>query len=933
MPTTRKIRTRALFMAFSSLALLGSSSPVEASASSPETCRQRVAVEARKFFGSAYKARQQCLDDVVRRKLPGETDCTTEERTASKINRAAAKLAAKIRGRCTDADVTNGSFVAACANTTTVDQLVACTREANNNAVITMLPDVGDLNLVGQTDAQKCRKTAATQFRKVADKRMKEAQKCQSRVGKGQLNSTTNCIVEAESNPRQIKFEKRVENKIASTCGAGETSPIARAAFPAPCGVNDSGRFYPCVRCNLSTLTNGLLQAQGIGAEASLVGLEPITGACIPRTTAGVVLAGEQTTIEGGSTFEVDFYRNTAYSCGLSGYYTFMVIEPANNPGTEAPLWAYLHGGGVGYFDQQQEYHAVLNQTEDTWNNEETFANLEETLRSRISGADGQIEDQTILRRIQEGYRLLVVSMCDHDMYSGIGTPYPNNPVGGEVNGLQATMAAIDYVAANFPTTQVYAHGTSAGSVGAFSAAIGFALEGSPLTAIVADSGIATPRLLPLQEALLGAPGFPIQDLDFESSGAMEKIGVLADPTLSAYPEAMIAAGFVDTPSLFVVGGVDRFCGGNQVPISEAAGEGLGNCEWIFDGLTQAVAAQPSSPHEVQLFPTEGHVPTIDPSPANDVVDDFLDKVMATNPPPFGSPTAPRPPTDEPEAVLGASFACPWDESDPTLHVFLAAGQSNMVSVYGQPGTLPPLYETGTDQLQMWDQGSWKRLGLSLENGNSQPRYGPELAFAWTLHAACPNSNIGIIKYAVGGTSIDTWIPTGENFAVLQSNITAALLARPDITLEGFLYHQGGGDSRTREQAEGWGDDFVSIVDFTRAVGPVPTDLPFLVATPRVEGFPDDITGLDPDSIPSPDPTRPFFVHVVHQQWMVQFERPGIYVTINRDIPKGADGIHDTPDGIRTKGRNFAETFLEAASGAGPGSPSGAFLNPAGLAF
>lgn len=282
---------------------------------------------------------------------------------------------------------------------------------------------------------------------------------------------------------------------------------------------------------------------------------------------------------------------------------------------------------------------------------------------------------------------------------------------------------------------------------------------------------------------------------------------------------------------------------------------------------------------------------------------------------------------------MGASFACPWDESDPTLHVFLAAGQSNMVSVYGQPGTLPPLYETGTEQLQMWDQGSWKRLGLSLENGNSQPRYGPELAFAWTLHAACPNSNIGIIKYAVGGTSIDTWIPTGENFAVLQSNITAALLARPDITFEGFLYHQGGGDSRTREQAESWGDDFVSIVDFTRAVGPVPTDLPFLVATPRVEGFPDDITGLDPDSIPSPDPTRPFFVHVVHQQWMVQFERPGIYVTINRDIPKGADGIHDTPDGIRTKGRNFAETFLEAASGAGPGSPSGAFLNPAGLAF
>jgi len=48
------------------------------------------------------------------------------------------------------------------------------------------------------------------------------------------------------------------------------------------------------------------------------------------------------------------------------------------------------------------------------------------------------------------------------------------------------------------------------------------------------------------------------------------------------------------------------------------------------------IAARPGSPHELHVFPTEGHVPTNDPSPANDVVDDFIDKVMATNPPPFG---------------------------------------------------------------------------------------------------------------------------------------------------------------------------------------------------------------------------------------------------------------------------------------------------------
>lgn len=270
----------------------------------------------------------------------------------------------------------------------------------------------------------------------------------------------------------------------------------------------------------------------------------------------------------------------------------------------------------------------------------------------------------------------------------------------------------------------------------------------------------------------------------------------------------------------------------------------------------------------------------------------------------------------EPEELLGATFACPWDENDPTLRVFLAAGQSNMVSVYGQPGTLPHKYATGTDRLQMWDEGSWKRLALSTENGNRVPRYGPELAFAWTLHAACPGSNIGIIKYAVGGSSITTWIPDGENSAVLAANVAAALQAHPNASFEGFLYKQGAGDSRSRNLAEAWGDNFLSIVDYTRGVGVIPDDLPFLLASTRGQGdaFPDDLSDLDPDSIPSPDSSRPFIVHVVQQQWLVQFGRPEIYPVIERDIPIGADGIHQTPEGIRMVGRRFAEVYLQEAN-------------------
>ena len=153
-----------------------------------------------------------------------------------------------------------------------------------------------------------------------------------------------------------------------------------------------------------------------------------------------------------GSTFELDFYRNPAYECGLSGNYTFLVIEPRDNPGGEAPLWVYLHGGGVGYYDDQGVYHATRTQTEDTWNHEESLEDLRD-FRLPIGG-NGQLLDNTRGRRLAEGYRLLIVSMCDHDLYGGLGTPYPNNPnPGAEVNGLEATMAAVEYTVANYPTT------------------------------------------------------------------------------------------------------------------------------------------------------------------------------------------------------------------------------------------------------------------------------------------------------------------------------------------------------------------------------------------------------------------------------------------------------------------------------------------------
>eukprot|EP00578_Thalassiosira_sp_NH16_P024616 CAMPEP_0181091790 /NCGR_PEP_ID=MMETSP1071-20121207/8584_1 /TAXON_ID=35127 /ORGANISM="Thalassiosira sp., Strain NH16" /LENGTH=210 /DNA_ID=CAMNT_0023173949 /DNA_START=311 /DNA_END=943 /DNA_ORIENTATION=- len=193
----------------------------------------------------------------------------------------------------------------------------------------------------------------------------------------------------------------------------------------------------------------------------------------VNRTAEQIVPVETRTLPAPNNNFELEFFRNNAYDCGLTGQYTFMVINPTGGGGQDdeaRPLWVYMHGGGSGYWDDDGTYFAVGAQTEDTWNHEETFDDLVLTLKERGVDIAGREDDNTLTRRLRGGYRMLVVAMCDHDQYLGMGTPYPNNPINpdAEVNGLQATLAAIDYTVANYPTTHVFVHGTSAGSVGAY---------------------------------------------------------------------------------------------------------------------------------------------------------------------------------------------------------------------------------------------------------------------------------------------------------------------------------------------------------------------------------------------------------------------------------------------------------------------------------
>ena len=367
----------------------------------------------------------------------------------------------------------------------------------------------------------------------------------------------------------------------------------------------------------------------------------------VKRTTAKIARVERDVIKHDKDSWTFEFYRNKAYKCGLSGNYTFVVIEPRNAAGKKAPLWVYFHGGGSGHFEKDGKYITLRFQDQDTYNHEESFETLRRVNNGRPVFEGGRLanDDTTLTRRVKEGDRLLVIGYGDHDQYSGKGTPYPNNPKGGEVNGLQASMSAVEYTVAHYPTTHIFAHGTSAGSTGAYALGFAFAQDGINLTGLILDSSINTPRRTPIGLAMVrnGSKMIPPSSLKMIERqyrekwlGAyrarIEKIGVMTDPEYPFYPEAAVKAGYTSVPMLVVAGKQDPFFGGKAPIIPEAKAAGLGNVEWMFDGLRKAIDEQNDSPHTL-LIVKAGHVPTVKKPghPVHDDVDAFIRKAVASS--------------------------------------------------------------------------------------------------------------------------------------------------------------------------------------------------------------------------------------------------------------------------------------------------------------
>ena len=327
-----------------------------------------------------------------------------------------------------------------------------------------------------------------------------------------------------------------------------------------------------------------------MGRLAMALALPTAAGLALGGCAAPLESAGKTDRIELVSSATIDgyafeLYRNTRYPCSISGYQTFVIGTKLGSSATAPrPLWVRMRGGGVGYFDSEgRPQPSAGNKTE------EGLTSLANTVRQ--VGLNARVRDDPA------GFRLLSVSMCDHDIYSGGDQPDPNNPnrqpdgSGRSTNGLFATKAAIQYATAKLPTNKTFLHGTSAGSFGAFSVAYGMERQGVPLAGAVGDSGVLNIEWQEASAAQQVCSGVRPQSV-------LDAVGARLHPDLTNrdnQPDKLVGRGALTVPLMHVWSrGDNNQCGETPMscPLRDGTTRTLGSVDCHHEPLRAAIAAK-----------------------------------------------------------------------------------------------------------------------------------------------------------------------------------------------------------------------------------------------------------------------------------------------------------------------------------------------------
>jgi hypothetical protein len=251
---------------------------------------------------------------------------------------------------------------------------------------------------------------------------------------------------------------------------------------------------------------------------------------------------------------------------------------------------------------------------------------------------------------------------------------------------------------------------------------------------------------------------------------------------------------------------------------------------------------------------------------------------------------------------LPLAFAGPAEPSpdgvelkDQPEILFLLGGQSNMAG-NGFTKDLPKTpeydeYRSFPGKVSIWNAKEKKWTPLIIGS-----RFGPEIGFAHTLSSALPDKHIGIVKYAVGGTSMDQWTPGGALYTRLLGDFQDALKSAPDITLAAMLWHQGESDTDAEDVAKAYQDKFIHFIKMIRK-DTQQADLLFIYG--------------------QINPARSFrgvprFLHAdIVRKAQQELRLPNAIMITTDDCAMNKDNLHYSAKGQLEMGKRFAETYLK----------------------
>ncbi len=329
----------------------------------------------------------------------------------------------------------------------------------------------------------------------------------------------------------------------------------------------------------LALLAGGLTTAGPAATPVSAAGPTPPPLEA-PGDISRIVLV-ETKTVDG---WRYESYRNPTYACAYRGFHTFTIATRVGTPADAVrPLWTHMHGGGVGYFNAAGEPVPGTGQMTE-----------EEPGLQRGQVPTGVLQEA--LAEDPAGFRFLTLSMCSHDIYSGTGLADPNNPrrrpdgKARTVDGLLAAKAAVRYAVTTRPTDDLFLHGGSAGSFGAFGVAWALQRQGLAPAGIVTDSGVLNRGW---EEAQVG---------DATPCGRSTEAGEIVPQRLhpdivdpANQPDRLVASGRLTVPVWDVFSTADAGqCGATPMscPLPDGTTVTLGSVECLHEPLRLAIAAQ-----------------------------------------------------------------------------------------------------------------------------------------------------------------------------------------------------------------------------------------------------------------------------------------------------------------------------------------------------